>query len=82
MKFILTLYICSIVGNNCMYVPTEMHEYQNTHDTFSGCIKDGLGESFELFFNGDILKLDQIDKSQLYPKFMSEPFAPEAAEET
>ena len=47
-----------------MYVPTEMHEYQNTHDTFSGCIKDGLGESFELFFNGDILKLDQIDKSQ------------------
>ena len=66
--------------NNCMPVSQEMHSYQTSHDTFSGCIKDGLGESFEVFFNGNFLKEDQINKHQYYPKFMCEPYTPEYSE--
>jgi|TARA_Y100000033_G_scaffold12194_1_gene11331 hypothetical protein len=57
-----------------------MHTYQQSHDTFSSCIKDGLGQSFEVFFNGDFLKEDQINGGRLYPKFTCEPYTPESAE--
>jgi|TARA_R100000329_G_scaffold145326_1_gene130757 hypothetical protein len=57
-----------------------MHTYQQSHDTFSSCIKDGLGQSFEVFFNGDFLKEDQINSGRLYPKFTCEPYTPESAE--
>jgi len=57
-----------------------MHTYQQSHDTFSSCIKDGLGQSFEVFFNGDFLKQDQINSGRLYPKFTCEPYTPESAE--
>ena len=80
MKFILTIYICSVMGNNCLHIPTEMHAYQTVRDSFDSCIKDGLGESFEIFFNGKLLKIDQINKTRMYPKFVCEPFTPEEAE--
>tara|TARA_R100001509_G_scaffold103650_3_gene61009 strand:+ start:73 stop:270 length:198 start_codon:yes stop_codon:yes gene_type:complete len=56
-----------------MPVLQEMHPYQITHDTFDSCIKDGLGQSFEVFFNGKNLKVDMINKGRLYPKFTCEP---------
>tara|TARA_Y100000004_G_scaffold171358_1_gene207277 strand:- start:3 stop:200 length:198 start_codon:yes stop_codon:yes gene_type:complete len=56
-----------------MPVLQEMHSYQITHDTFDSCIKDGLGQSFEVFFNGKNLKVDVINKGRLYPKFTCEP---------
>ena len=80
MKFFLTLYVCSVLHNNCLPVSQDMHTYQQSHDTFSSCIKDGLGQSFEVFFNGDFLKEDQINSGRLYPKFTCEPYAPESAE--
>jgi hypothetical protein len=57
-----------------------MYAYQQSHDTFDSCIKDGLGESFEVFFNGTFLKVEQINDGRLYPKFTCEPFVPEEAE--
>ena len=80
MKFFLTLYVCSVLHNNCLPVSQDMHTYQQSHDTFSSCIKDGLGQSFEVFFNGDFLKEDQINSGILYPKFTCEPYTPESAE--
>ena len=80
MKFFLTLYVCSVLHNNCLPVSPDMHTYQQSHDTFSSCIKDGLGQSFEVFFNGDFLKQDQINSGRLYPKFTCEPYTPESAE--
>ena len=80
MKFFLTLYVCSVLHNNCLPVSQDMHTYQQSHDTFSSCIKDGLGQSFEVFFNGDFLKEDQINGGRFYPKFTCEPYTPESAE--
>ena len=57
-----------------------MHTYQQSHDTFDSCIKDGLGQSFEVFFDGSMLKQDQINAGRLYPKFTCEPYTPEQAE--
>lgn len=84
MKFFLTLYICSVVGNNqCMEVPQDKHTYKNVHDTHASCVKDGLGESFEVLFNGELFKEKDINEYKFYPKFMCVPFesedAPEAA---
>jgi hypothetical protein len=50
------------------------------HTTFSSCIKDGLGQSFELFYNGKLLTDQQINKSRMYPRFACEPYIPEQAE--
>ena len=47
------------------------------HNTFDSCIKDGLGQSFEVFFNGENLKADMINKGRLYPKFTCEPIKDE-----
>ena len=80
MKFLLTLYICTSIGNNCLPVTQDMHSYKISHNTFNSCIKDGLGQSFEVFFNGENLKTDQINKGRLYPKFTCEPYTPEQAE--
>ena len=80
MKFFLTLYICSAMHNNCMPVMPDMFNYQQSHETFSSCIKDGLGQSFEVFYNSDLVNTDQINSGMLYPKFICEPFAPEQAE--
>ena len=73
MKFFLTLYVCSVMHNNCLPIGQQMHTYQQSHDTFDSCIKDGLGQSFEVFFNGENLKIDQINSGGLYPKFHCEP---------
>ena len=80
MKFFLTLYICSVMHNNCMPVLPSMHDYQQSHDTFDSCIKDGLGQSFEVFFNGELVQQNQINSGRLYPKFTCEPYTPEEAE--
>ncbi len=73
MKFFLTLYVCSVLHNNCLPISQEMHTYQQSHDTFDSCIKDGLGQSFEVFFNGETISIPQINSGRLYPKFTCEP---------
>ena len=62
MKFLLTLYICTSIGkkNNCLPVTQDMHSYNIIrfiirHNTFNSCIKDGLGQSFEVFYNSKLL---------------------------
>ena len=80
MEFLLTLYICTGIGNSCIPVTQDMHSYQKNHTTFSSCIKDGLGQSFEIFYNSKLLTNDQINKSRMYPRFVCEPYKPEQAE--
>ncbi len=80
MKFFLTLYVCSVLHNNCLPVSQEMHTYQQSHDTFDSCIKDGLGQSFEVFYNSKLLTEEQINKSRMYPRFTCAPYSPEQAE--
>ena len=82
MKFLLTLYICTGIGNSCLPVSQDMYSYQMNHDDFNSCIKDGLGQSFEVFYNSDLLTAEQINKSRMYPRFVCEPYTPEEAQTT
>ena len=57
-----------------------MHSYPINHDDFNSCIKDGLGQSFEVFYNSELLTAEQINKSRMYPRFICAPYTPESAE--
>ena len=59
---------------------TDVSKYKSVALSHDSCVKDGLGQSFEVFFNGEMLKSDQINNSRLYPKFVCEPFKTEEAE--
>ena len=80
MKFLLTLYMCTSIGNSCLPITQDMHEYKMSHNTFSSCIKDGLGQSFEVFYNSKLLTEEQINGSRMYPRFTCSPYVPESAE--
>ena len=68
------------MGNNCLPVTQEMFNHEIIHDDFNSCIKDGLGQSFEVFYNSKLLTAEQINKSRMYPRFVCSPYMPEEAE--
>ena len=56
MKFFLTIYICSVVTQNCAEVPVENHNYNRFYDTHGECVQKGLGESYSILFDGKLFK--------------------------
>ena len=72
MKFFLTIYICSVVTQNCAEVPVENHNYNRFYETHGECIQKGLGESYSILFDGKLFKIDTVNAMELYPKFMCE----------
>jgi len=72
MKFFLTIYICSVVTQNCAEVPVENHNYNRFYETHAVCVQKGLGESYSILFDGKIFKIDTVNAMELYPKFMCE----------
>ena len=72
MKFFLTIYICSVVTQNCAEVPFEKHKYDRFYNTHGECIQKGLGESYSILFDGELFKQDVVNAMELYPKFMCE----------
>jgi hypothetical protein len=72
MKFFLTLYVCSVVGGSCIEVPQEKHAYDRFYETHYGCVQKGLGNSYEILFNGDVFAADRVESLELYPKFVCE----------
>tara|TARA_A100001011_G_C13888763_1_gene666068 strand:- start:115 stop:375 length:261 start_codon:yes stop_codon:yes gene_type:complete len=83
MKFFLTIYICSVVTQQCAEVPLEKHEYTRFYDTHYGCVQKGLNESYSILFDGKVFGANVVEKLELYPKFVCEkvktpePSAPE-----
>ena len=81
MKFFLTIYICSVVTQNCAEVPVENHNYNRFYETHGECVQKGLSESYSILFDGKLFKIDTVNAMELYPKFMCEktdnPKAPE-----
>jgi len=69
MKFFLTIYICSVVSQQCAEVPREKHQYDRFYGTHYGCMQKGLGESYSILFDGKVFQADQIESLELYPKF-------------
>ena len=72
MKFFLTIYICSVVNQNCAEVPREKHEYDRFYATHYECVQKGLGESYSILFDGKLFKTETVNAMELYPKFMCE----------
>jgi len=72
MKFFLTIYICSVVSQNCAEVPFEKHEYDRFYNTHGECVQKGLGESYSILFDGKLFKIDTVNTMELYPKFICE----------
>jgi hypothetical protein len=72
MKFLLTLYICSVVSGECVIPKLEELDIKQFYGTHYGCVRAGLGESFELLFDGKTFSANVIEKMELYPKFSCE----------
>ena len=72
MKFFLTIYICSVVAQNCAEVPLDKHMYDRFYDTHAGCVQKGLGESYSILFDNELFTRDVVNTMELYPKFMCE----------
>ena len=72
MKFFLTIYIGSVLSQQCAEVPVEKYDYKRFHGTHYGCIKKGLNGSHEILFNGDVFSADQVESVELFPKFLCE----------
>ena len=80
MKFFLTIYICSVVSQQCAEVPNQKYDYKRFYATHYGCVKKGLSDSYVILYDGDLFAADKIESLELYPKFMcqkgEEPKAP------
>ena len=71
-KFLLTIYICSVTTGECVQPVLEQYKINQFYDTHYECVRSGLGESFELLFNGEIFDVQSINNYGLYPKFACE----------
>ncbi len=82
MKFFLTIWVCSVVAQNCAEVPHDKHAYDRFYNTHYGCVQKGLGESYSILYDGELFGADVIETMELYPKFacvkMTEPEPPES----
>jgi hypothetical protein len=72
MKFFLTIYICSVITQQCAEVPLDKHMYDRFYDTHAGCVQKGLGESYSILFDNELFTQDAVNTMELYPKFMCE----------
>jgi hypothetical protein len=72
MKYLLTIAICSLTTGECVAPKLEQFNMDNYYGTHYGCVRAGLGNSFELLFDGKTFSANQIEKFELYPKFSCE----------
>lgn len=66
MKFTLTLFICSMIDQQC-YTPID---YPKVKESFYHCIRDGLGESYEYLFTENNFTVDTIEQNKLYATYV------------
>jgi hypothetical protein len=69
MKFFLTIYICSVVSQQCAEIPPATYDYKRLHSSHYECVQKGLGESYSILFDGEVFSADQVESIELYPKF-------------
>ena len=72
MKFFLTIWICSVVNQNCAEVPFKEHQYDRFYDSHYECVQKGLGESYSILYDGEIFAPPVVEALELYPKFVCE----------
>jgi hypothetical protein len=72
MKYLLTIAICSLTTGECVAPKLEQFNMDNYYDTHYGCVRAGLGNSFEILFDGKTFSANIIEKMELYPRFSCE----------
>ena len=72
MKFFLTIWICSVVNQNCAEVPFKEHQYDRFYTTHYECVQKGLGESYSILYDGELFAEPVVEALELYPKFVCE----------
>ena len=65
MKFFLTIYICSVVSQQCAEIPPATHDYKRLHNTHYECVQKGLGESYGILFDGEVFKADRSEERRV-----------------
>jgi len=69
MKFLLTIYLCSVVTGDCVQPVLEEYKIEQFYNTHYECVQKGLGESYDLLFADGIFTVEKINEWKLYPKF-------------
>lgn len=62
MKFVLLIYICSVVGNTCMPPIQDPIEYESWYD----CSVNGYKKSLDII---EEMSTDQVNNHKIYAKF-------------
>jgi len=65
MKFLLTIYICSAISGDCYTGPQYPKVFDDHHD----CVRAGLSESYEIIYAEGNFTKEQINETQVYPRF-------------
>ena len=69
MKFLLTVFICSVASGDCY----TNKDYPKTFDSHYDCMSAGLTESYEVLISKSKFTKEQINNLKLYPKFVCAP---------
>jgi len=69
MKFLLTVFICSVVNGDCY----TNKNYPKSFDNHYECMRAGLVEAYEILIAEGNFTEEQINEVQLYPKFICAP---------
>jgi len=69
MKFLLTVFICSVVNGDCYTNKNYPKSFNNHYE----CMRAGLSESYEILIADGNFTEEQINTLQLYPKFVCAP---------
>ena len=69
MKFFLTIFVCSVVNQNCAEVPPSKFDYKRLYDSHYECVQKGLGESYSILYDGELFAQPVVEALELYPKF-------------
>ena len=72
MKFLLTVFICSAVGGECVIPSDDTFIYPKTFNSHYACVRQGLSDSYEILYASSYFKEDDIEKYRLYPTFSCE----------
>ena len=69
-KFLLVIYLCSQINQQCYQVNQQPYEYED----YWSCMRDGYGKSFELLYSDT--KRENVEKYRFSTRWTCSEFKP------
>jgi hypothetical protein len=69
MKFILTVFICSAIGGECVIPDDDAFKYPKEFSSHYSCVRQGLSDSFEILYADSYFDENAVETYRLYPTF-------------